>query len=391
MNKKLSFLIGLILFPIILFAFAGDADLEKAAAAARERKGDLTIDLTTQAIAEGLSPQNQAMALILRASQEQKKFILDKALKDYNDALEKNIDLQDNVKASGYGARGQLYVLKGLYNEADRDINKSIKLNSKDGYMYCIRGSYYSGRGNLNKSMEDYNKATELLPNKPEPYYFRGGLFEKQGKYQEANADYQNAIDKHELTGGAKAGLIGVLYMQGKLDETLKAASEIKSGAEELSASKIRVYFTKLQTLNELGRKNEVKALVKEAEKYIKEQIQLEPQRSINYAGLGLIYCEAGVNIFEAIELGDKANQTGPESCGDHIKALCYFSLGDYDNAIRYMLKHIDKEPMDLWSMYKLGLIYRAVDKEKQAQSIWDRVLKVNPKYRLILKELMPS
>ena len=55
------------------------------------------------------------------------------------------------------------------------------------------------------------------------------------------------------------------------------------------------------------------------------------------------------------------------------------------------MLKHIDKEPMDLWSMYKLGLIYRAVDKEKQAQSIWDRVLKVNPKYRLILKELMPS
>ena len=87
------------------------------------------------------------------------------------------------------------------------------------------------------------------------------------------------------------------------------------------------------------------------------------------------------------MKLGDKANATGPESCGDHVKALCYFNMKDYENATKYMLKRLDKEPMDLWCMYKLGLIYRAWGKESEAQNVWKKVLKINPRYRLILKE----
>ena len=385
-NKRSVFLTGLILWPLILFAMPGDSYFARGVTAARERKAEKSVTLLTQAIEKGLSDPDRALALILRGSQLQKQFLLDKALEDYNTAFSIKCDLSDRVKASGYGARGQLYVLKGMFSTAEADINKSIKFNNGDGFMYCIRGSYYCSRGNLTKGMDDYNRAVDLLPDKAEPYLFRGGLLEKQGKYPEAKIEYEKAVKRREKTGSAEAGIISSLYMQGRLDETLREALQYKTD-DDNSASQIRVYFTRLQVLNETKRKDKVSALVKEAEKYINEQIKKEPQRAINYAGLGLIYCEAGINISEAMKLGDKANATGPESCGDHVKALCYFNMKDYENATKYMLKRLDKEPMDLWCMYKLGLIYRAWGKESEAQNVWKKVLKINPRYRLILKE----
>ncbi len=115
---------------------------------------------------------------------------LDKALADYNKALDINRKLLE-----GYKKRGMLYVLLDKRDKAIEDFTKAISLNPDDALVYALRGRMYENGGRYDRALEDYNKAIVLNPKLAEIYAGRGELYQKIGDNAKALADFKKACN----------------------------------------------------------------------------------------------------------------------------------------------------------------------------------------------------
>ena len=82
--------------------------------------------------------------------------------------------LSEHYYAEAYYIRGNAYLDKGKYDRAITDYNKAIELNPNFTLAYMNRGFVYLRKGNYDHAIEDGNKAVELKPDYPEAYSNRG-------------------------------------------------------------------------------------------------------------------------------------------------------------------------------------------------------------------------
>jgi len=118
-----------------------------------------------------------------------KKGLYDKAMSDYNKAIE-----IDPKNSRAYNFRGTGYHYKGLYDKAIADYTKAIELDPKNATGYAIRGDLYHAKGLYDRAISDFTKAIELEPKYANAYISRGVAYDHKGLYDQAIADFTKTI-----------------------------------------------------------------------------------------------------------------------------------------------------------------------------------------------------
>lgn len=114
-------------------------------------------------------------------------------INDINKALILNSDTK--TSAALYVARAIPHWKKGDLNRALEDYNKAIQLDPKTSVYYKVRGDFYQNQlKDYDKAVADYATAIKLNPKDVDAYKARGELYESQEKYLEAIKDYQTAL-----------------------------------------------------------------------------------------------------------------------------------------------------------------------------------------------------
>jgi tetratricopeptide (TPR) repeat protein len=89
--------------------------------------------------------------------------------------------------------QGRVYLIKGKYDQAISEFNKTLEINPKDSEAYKNRGTAYMNKGNLDQAISDYTKALEINPKDAEVYNIRGRVYYFEGKYEKSWEDLNKA------------------------------------------------------------------------------------------------------------------------------------------------------------------------------------------------------
>ena len=134
MKIKLNFYFVLsiiLIFSISLHASDFSKYLQKAYNAGSLDDSIKYYTLAIESWTESDGIKEKAIAYKLRGVAYDEKGLYDKAIEDYNKAIE----LAPN-HVNAYNNRGRLYYFKGLYDKSLNDFKKSIELNPQDTYAY---------------------------------------------------------------------------------------------------------------------------------------------------------------------------------------------------------------------------------------------------------------
>jgi tetratricopeptide (TPR) repeat protein len=100
----------------------------------------------------------------------------------------------EEKSAEFYNNRGNEYREKKDYDKAIADFNKALELNFRPPEsVYYNRGATYGLKGHDDQAMADFNKALELNPKLPPAYEMRAMLYFKKKEYDKAWNDVHKA------------------------------------------------------------------------------------------------------------------------------------------------------------------------------------------------------
>jgi tetratricopeptide (TPR) repeat protein len=149
-----------------------------------------------------------------------KKFYFDEdGIENYNNTIDYSrlAQTEKEKKAVILFKRGNAYAQKKDYNKAINDYNQAIE-NSKDNkyilaQLLVNRGNVYKIKNDFTRSISDYNAALEIEPDNSWIYNNRGNLYFALGDYERAISDYNMAIEKNPNDGLAKVNLFNAEKM----------------------------------------------------------------------------------------------------------------------------------------------------------------------------------
>ncbi|MFB2877694.1 tetratricopeptide repeat protein [Floridanema aerugineum] len=146
-----------------------------------------------------------------------------------------------SVKDACYN-RGMSRCHKGEYEEAIKDFDQAIEINSNWAEAFYNRGLAYGKLAEYHKAIEDYTRALEINSHWADVYNNRGNAYYKLGDYEKAIADYDAAIKINpELTAAIKnrditQGVWDELKRQKEQEEEPKTKWENFTFAQTLTA-----------------------------------------------------------------------------------------------------------------------------------------------------------
>jgi tetratricopeptide (TPR) repeat protein len=189
--KKILVIVILSLVLMVCFttlAWASGLDDLKAGNTAlfQGKNYDEAIRLYSKAIESGeLSREQLSLAYVLRGIAWGTKGDTDKAMVDFNKAIE-----IDPKNARAYYYRGYAWRTKGDNDKAIADFTKVIEIDPKYTAAYYYRGYAWQTKGDNDKAIADYTKAIEINPKDTHAYINRGWAWDAKGDHDKAQADW---------------------------------------------------------------------------------------------------------------------------------------------------------------------------------------------------------
>ena len=148
------------------------------------------ITLNNDILAMSISTAQASVATMNRGNAYVAKGDLDKALRDFNEAI-----ALDPNNAGAYVDRALILTHKGEREAAMKDYGEAIRLNSKQWQAYFNRAADLREQGELTKAIADLNKVAELNPKFVGTYVNRAAVYVRQGELDKAISDYNRAIE----------------------------------------------------------------------------------------------------------------------------------------------------------------------------------------------------
>jgi lipoprotein NlpI len=118
-------------------------------------------------------------------------------IKEYDKAIEecsKHISEDGWNKAITYNNRANAYKAKGDLERAISDYNKAIELNPEYANAFNNRGNTYYALGNIEHAIADFNKAIAFDPKLDVAYNNRGLAYQIKRNFDKAVSDYDIAL-----------------------------------------------------------------------------------------------------------------------------------------------------------------------------------------------------
>ena len=152
---------------------------------------DDEIALWNDVVAMNLSAIQVAPAIMNRGNADAAKGDLDKAMQDYNDAI--NLDPKN---AGTYVNRALELARGGDYEAAMKDYAMAIALNPRQWQAYFNRAAELKHSGKLREAVADLSQVMNLNPEFVGAYVNRGSIYVRQGELDKAIADYSDALQR---------------------------------------------------------------------------------------------------------------------------------------------------------------------------------------------------
>lgn len=122
----------------------------------------------------------------------EKKFNQDKFEEVITSLTDEILEKQKDPKL--YELRGNAWNKKKDYDKAIADFDKAIEINPDNAVLYVLKGNTFYYKENYKSAIEDYSEAIILKTNFTDAYYNRGLAHFAKKDYVKAIADYTKAI-----------------------------------------------------------------------------------------------------------------------------------------------------------------------------------------------------
>jgi tetratricopeptide (TPR) repeat protein len=366
----------------------GESDFYQGVQSMKKYDTAKAINSFSLAINKGLPPEKSGFAYLERGACYDSVGMFEEALTDYSYFINYSSNQKRNLQIACYVLRAQVYIKINETSKAKKDLIAARNIAENDGIVYSMLGILELKNGMFAEALKNADLSIKFSSKKPYGFCLRGAILEVQGKYEEAHKSYVDIYDKdEERSYTAEQLLANLLYIKGELKEALKYANnaDVRNKSTYAKISKL-LLTTKI--LNELDRTNEKQIAFILAKNCINDTIILEPYNMRNYSSLIQLFCETDTDVKEAYSLIEKVLKMKYSSTAYDAIAFCYYKSHKYESAEKYMLSYLKNSPVDLKAMYQLGLIYKAQGNVSKAKQTWNKLLKINPKYRFALKEL---
>lgn len=298
-----------------------------------------------------------------------------------------NREIQEHPK-NGYAylwigaARGR----RAEYGKAMTAINYALKyLPKKDksnvAWAYKLRALTYLNLEDTVAALADYSQAIKIAPDVLDYYEERADIYFEQKQYDLGNADYLQMI---KIEPGNTDGYMGYgrnLREQGKLDEAIEQFSyAFKLDKDFSQALAFRAECYAKQHKYEEAVADMIKAIemdenrkaiyqlvyidkegVDDAISQLKVQMAKNPNTPYWFTFAGMIF-EKQNQYRKAIAMYEKVKTLDADSWYDAEISDCYFEMGDFTNALRYMRIVLEADSTDSYSMMKIADIYNEMD-----------------------------
>lgn len=186
---------------------------------------DEAIEQCTKQYEDAQTNHNRAIILNNRGNAYYYKGQYDRAIEDYNKAIE----LNPNYTYAYYN-RGLAYYQKVQYDLAIENYNKAIYLDPNDAHAYNNRGNVYYHKLQYDRAIEDYNEAIKLDPNYTYAYNNRGNVYYTKGQYDRAIEDCSKVVQFGPNDAFAYYNIACVYSAQNK---TVEACQWLKTAVEK--------------------------------------------------------------------------------------------------------------------------------------------------------------
>jgi len=236
-----------------------------------------------------------------------------------------NLDISDSIRADYLVLKGMYNSAEGEIDEANKNYNKAIEIDSKNAIIFYQRGMFYEFYlHDLENAIKDYSMAIELEPENTEYYLRRSDVFFKLGNFKSQNKDILKVrkIDSKSIDFIGKEAL--VYASQGDF----KKAIELSNEAISVSPENYMAYLYK------------AKVLIKNkdfsgSEDILKKVMEMEPNDPEAFFLMGKIYENKGENFNAAYMFGitenkfTKGNFIISDDLGNTIeKSEVYYEIG---------------------------------------------------------------
>jgi tetratricopeptide (TPR) repeat protein len=168
----------------------------------------------------------------------QEKALLEKAIKDYTDALAKP-KITPGSKSESLSNRGAAFGMLNMFEQSIRDITESIELDPKNKNAYANRSIAYLNTGQLEKALADYQSYLKYDPNNFN-FWYESGMVQRVLK---RNEDAVQSLDQ-ALKLNPK---LGIGYLE---RARAKAQAGNKNGAQ-LDYQKAQQMGVKLEAMDQ--------------------------------------------------------------------------------------------------------------------------------------------
>ncbi len=257
------------------------------------------------------------------------------------------------------GQRGKaMNLARSLSSQAPNDVRLHFSL----GVLLASARQYPA-------AIHELELADALKPGTFEILYNLGEAYLRNADYVKADTTLQRALD-------LQPNSVSALYLEAQAFEHEKKtlqAFQLLFRARKLAPQNTDVIFL-------LARLSMQQSYYEDAIPLLEEGIKLAPRRPDLHAALGESYFSAG-KIQQAFREFQTLLQLDPSARSDVFMGLYYRHQGQFDEAKKYFVAGLQKDPHNADCLYNLGLIADKQGNYVEAENYFDRALQNDPKH----------
>ncbi len=280
-----------------------------------------------------------------------KKGNLEKALQEYNQALEKDVSLvRVNLN------RGIVFFKLGQYQKAEEEFLRELEMDPQDERAYNNLSVLYRLQGEYQKAIENAQKSIQIKPYYPEAYINLTLAYKENGDLARARETLNEAMGIIPTFLYANFVLASLYQSEGKADSAILEYQKITGPRlrEEVVVYDLETLFSK--------------------EEWTERNIKANA-----YYNLGLIYAEKGeFNLAQRSFLKAIGLNTGFADAHANLGTL-YDRLRRYPEALNQFEITISLDPENPVYHFNLGLVYAKTNLLQEAASQFKKVLEIDP------------
>jgi len=248
-----------------------------------------------------------------------------------------------------YYRSGRIYEQFRLYDRAEEEFSKSVRMNPQNtGALYSL-GSIYAERGDYEEAEETFRSLLEIDPNSPIVHKDLGNLYVQMQEYDKAETEFRTALRLDPRQIEARYNLGTVHLIRSELDEAERELRMLLD-LDVDSATALGVHG-KLAAI--YMQRNDYRRAVR----HFEGVLALDPENMDARFNLGVSYRAVNdlANARRTFEAFVERDPNDAEA-HNHLGEVCAL-MEDYPEALVAFRRVVELEPMNLAGLMNLGRV----------------------------------